>query len=305
MSLILEALNRAEQERKQSQPAPDLSSQPVVFSAETFSPHYPSKKRYRVALGAIIILVICVSAWFITRGYFSGVDIASVVKAQLVPEVKAPRVNVATELKSDQIAENVVLPDSPKGDPAEKLPSTLPVSEISDLYAVDEVSVSLSEPEETQGVNELYAEPEPQMPLQQVYERSLDTTVAGLVSPSSIISEAYVTPVVNEPVKMAISNSGDQTSAENTSAEGLFLLTDIPWFGDLSWQVRMEIPSINYSQHNYMANKSSRVMINGEMVGVGQRSGEFSVKQIEQNGVVLERKNVIFKLAALNGWINL
>lgn len=89
--------------------------------------------------------------------------------------------------------------------------------------------------------------------------------------------------------------------------QGLGLLAaraEILWFNDLSWQTRLTIPSINYAQH--LADASLRqVTINGVAAKAGQQAGEFRVLEILADGVILEYKTTRFKLAALNGWINI
>lgn len=83
-------------------------------------------------------------------------------------------------------------------------------------------------------------------------------------------------------------------------------LTNVIAFDDLTFNQKQQFPSINYSQHNYLGNSASSVVINGKVMRVGSRiAQDIVLDEILEDGVIfrLYRDPVSFK--ALNGWINM
>ena len=53
------------------------------------------------------------------------------------------------------------------------------------------------------------------------------------------------------------------------------------------------------------ADGSATVELNGQRLKVGQRAGPVVVRDILVDSVILEKSGVIFRLTALNSWINM
>jgi hypothetical protein len=74
---------------------------------------------------------------------------------------------------------------------------------------------------------------------------------------------------------------------------------------NLSQQAKDDIPTLIYSAHEFQPDGSATVELNGQRVKVGQRVGSVVVRDILVDSVILENNGVIFRLAALNSWVNM
>jgi hypothetical protein len=78
-----------------------------------------------------------------------------------------------------------------------------------------------------------------------------------------------------------------------------------PLLADLSQQQKDAIPTLMYLRHDYVENGTSSVLINGETRRVGDRIGAVQVEEILRDSVVLRYRDTLFRLRALNSWVNL
>ena len=81
----------------------------------------------------------------------------------------------------------------------------------------------------------------------------------------------------------------------------------VPFLSSLSQQVKNEIPTIYYRQHDYsnQAGKST-VTLNGNTVKAGGSAGPgLTVEEILPDSVVLNYRGTRFRLRALSSWVNL
>jgi hypothetical protein len=78
-----------------------------------------------------------------------------------------------------------------------------------------------------------------------------------------------------------------------------------PLLETLSQQVKDEIPSLIYSEHNYDPSGDSFVTLNGKSLRERQRAGAFTVIDILPDSVVLRWRETQFRVRARNSWINM
>lgn len=79
-----------------------------------------------------------------------------------------------------------------------------------------------------------------------------------------------------------------------------------PMLEDLSQAVRDSIPTLIYSQHDYRATGGeSSVFINRERRRRGDSTAGVRVQEILPDSVVLDYRGTVFRLRALNSWVNL
>ena len=74
---------------------------------------------------------------------------------------------------------------------------------------------------------------------------------------------------------------------------------------NLSQQQKDQVPTIVYSAHGFNAEGPSTVTLNQQQLGVGQRAGLIEVREILPDSVILKINGVVFRLRALNTWVNL
>ena len=78
-----------------------------------------------------------------------------------------------------------------------------------------------------------------------------------------------------------------------------------PLLESLSQQVKDDIPSLIYSEHNYDPSGDSFVILNGKSLRERQRVGAFTVIDILPDSVVLRWRETQFRVRARNSWINM
>ncbi|MFT7287712.1 MAG: general secretion pathway protein B [Halieaceae bacterium] len=80
----------------------------------------------------------------------------------------------------------------------------------------------------------------------------------------------------------------------------------VPLLAALSKQFRDSVPTLMYLRHDYNARAGkSTVLINGQTLRAGQRSRAVELVEILPDSVVLRFAGTDFRLRALNSWVNL
>ncbi|MEM1404038.1 MAG: general secretion pathway protein GspB [Pseudomonadota bacterium] len=79
----------------------------------------------------------------------------------------------------------------------------------------------------------------------------------------------------------------------------------VPLLADQSKQFRDSVPTLMYLRHDYQGSRNSTVYLNGESLRVGQRTRNVEVREILPDFVVLRFQDTEFRLRALNSWVNL
>nr|WP_324257604.1 general secretion pathway protein GspB [Cellvibrio fontiphilus] len=281
MSLILDALNRADNERKNQAPLPDLNTRhnPLALEPEQASSYW------RWWLPApVFVLIILVVVW---RWYSASQP--GPVTAASVQEAKT------SAASSQAIAPEPVAKPSPaiaaRVTEAPQVESTGPVGSLTAVSG-DGEKVASSD------IQNLYAD-ETDAPAV-----IADTDVKQLyAAEESVGSESIVDPFVASlapdatPVPSEVEREPARTFANSPAQD----------FNELPWNTKQKMPTISYQRHDYLAGGISSVVINGQTLGVGNivATGQFVVQDILVDGVVLKHGDRVFKLRALNGWINM
>jgi len=272
MSLILDALNRAEHERKNQNAVPDLNTlhRPQELTAT------PSAHRTLWWGGGVVLVLITIIIALVVLLRQEPVAQPSATKAapaQQSPAVPSPNPVVAPTPAVDQRPAPAAIPA------VETAPQVAaPNADVNQLYAAEDVEPAVAT---DTGVNELYA----------------------AEAATAAASETIVDPF-NPTGDTAVATASIQEQAPPRTFDSI---KNIPDFNALPWNMRQQIPTISYARHNYLANGVSSVVINNQTSGVGNiiGTGQFIVQDIYIDGVILKHGNAVFKLRALNGWINM
>lgn len=280
MSLILDALNRAEHERKTQNAVPDINTlhRPLALDAES-----GARRKLWWVIGVVLVLAAVIIALLVI--------LRREAEPPLVPaplpasEAKGPTTQQTLGAQPSGIvapATTAQSPSTPTTEIAAPVVAAKPSprksvtnADVDKLYAAEDATVAA--PVDS-GVNELYA-------------AEAATTAA---------SETIVDPF-NSP------GSATATPQEQAPPRTFDSIKNIPDFNSLPWNMRQKIPTISYARHNYLAGGVSSVVINNQTTGVGNiiGTGQFIVQEIFVDGVVLKHGNAVFKLRALTGWINM
>lgn len=284
MSLILDALNRADNERKNQNAVPDLTT---VHAAVLVKPE-PEKRNALVWLLLALLIVALVFAAFLWFGRAGDAHhtmpdtqvqvVTAPASAVALLSIAAAPSSIATGQASSAPADTRSIASVAALAPEKTVSGVVPAiasSDVKDLYAPEEASVA---PAVDANVNELYA--------------------AETVPESETVVDPFAAQAATA-VPLA--------EVEREPARTFDSQVHIKDFNELPWNTKQQVPTISYQRHDYLAGGLSSVVINGQTVGVGNivATGQFVVVDILADGVVLKQGNYTFKLRALNGWINM
>ena len=280
MSLILDALNRAEHERKNQNAVPDLNTlhRPQILNAES-----NSRRTLWWAITAALVLsaiaiVLAILMWAQPEEQVSAKQAAVV---NTVPVQQSP---VAPSPIAQQPISTVTAAPTPA-------PTQAAV-----VATAAEASASNAD------INKLYSAEDVESPV------VADTGVSELYAAEAATTAASETIV--DPFNANATNSDSVAAAalqEQAPPRTFDSIKNIPDFNALPWNMRQQIPTISYARHDFLAGGVSSVVINNQTTGVGNiiGTGQFVVQEIFVDGVVLKHGNAVFKLRALTGWINM
>ena len=283
MSLILDALNRAEHERKNQNTVPDINT---LHRPQALNTELGARRTLWWAIGAVLVLIAIILALLVVLRREPG---AALVVPPAVPlEQTASVPQPAAVQASGPTAASVPSAQPPVASPtsitaiaapavvAETAPrKSVTDADVDKLYAAEDTVAPA--PVNT-GVNELYAA-----------EAATTAASETIVDPFNSTGNTTVAPQEQAPPRTFDS------------------IKNIPDFNALPWNMRQKIPTISYARHNYLAGGVSSVVINNQTTGVGNiiGVGQFIVQEIFVDAVVLKHGNAVFKLRALTGWINM
>ena len=291
MSLILDALNRAESERKNQNAVPDLNTlhHPQAMHVESGG----HRVLWLIISGVVVVAAVVVSVILWLR--------PAPVVIPVAPPASTTEAAVVTSPPIAQQAPNpvTVQPASAQSIAAAKTPAPSIGSEVQ----ASKASTPISQPAVAANINQLYAAEEA------APSAAVDSGVNELYAAEAAIaagSESIVDPF-NAPVNTTQSINTAISVQEVAPPRTFDSIKNIPDFNALPWNMRQQIPTISYARHNYLAGGVSSVVINNQTTGVGNiiGTGQFIVQEIFVDGVVLKHGNAVFKLRALTGWINM
>lgn len=128
-------------------------------------------------------------------------------------------------------------------------------------------------------------------------EHKPDETVASLYqqknnAPSTHSEDLNRTPETHEVKTIDPLNSINQ-------------FANLPEIHDLPPQILNKIPSLNYSEHNFNQTGGS-VKINGQIKHINEQVADTVViDKILEDGMILHVETYMFKMRALNSWVNM
>ncbi len=280
MSFILDALKRADQERRQ---------EPLTVTFDSTSDSHditPAPRSRGLIVGAVIslALILTLAGYFLVKAW---PDRQPTTRATAVPITQSPATATApkssvtdsrspvAEEPSSNANSNATAPQTTTP-PAQIAKSQIPKSakEIESLYVAEQPTNNSD-----LAVEQLYLEPEPQ-------QTNARTETATDLQPSATSSAPQAqTPTTIKP--------------EPT-------LPAMAQIRDLPWSLQQKIPSISYSSHHYDGAGRSYVVINGEQKRAGQQLEQsLRLEEILADGVVLSFEGRRFKLPALSSWVNM
>lgn len=273
MSLILDALNRADRERKNSQPTPDINTVHEV----SYRPGGARVPTLWIVGGVLLVALVILLAYLLLQARQPSTPTASPAATTEEALVQPPTPQAAALTPSTPVVPADPAPDNtPAESPAKPTEAVHSLYAEADAPAVDEKINDLYKPVEEPPVVESVPVQVPAV-----------TSVSLLDNPSTT-----ETPPAPRPA----AGAGKRYDA----------IDNVPDLRQLPWSVQQEIPSIIYSQHNFTGDGSSNVVLNGQPRRAGnQVGGQLNLEEIYVDGVLLRFREHRFKLRALNNWVNM
>lgn len=309
MSLILDALNRAEHERKNKNAVPDINTVHTPAIPPAPQPVAAKPVMILIAISLLVIAIILI-IWLFRSSSISlpvfpeqtsntqqtNNALANTAQMTTAPQATTP---METEsLAAESQAKDSASPDTIPPQPASS-EVTAAAPAIENLYA--EKSADVTVPDTS--VEKLY-EPEIAEPVSESivtpFEPVAQNNAADIEAVNALAQQAMGQPVDVQPPEQLITGA---TAKPQRRYEEI----NVQEFNSLAWNQKQQIPTISYSRHNYLPQNVSTVVINGETVGEGNAfgGGSFVVDEIFVDGVVLSFRGNKFKLRALSGWVNM
>ena len=301
MSLILDALNRSEAERRGGGEVPGLAT-------EHFSASEGDKFKLRVYLPWLALAIaVAVIAWLVLdRTRVDSAVVTPPVPVTATGETTSPRAPVPVARPPEEPARPVdrqqrplavvpkeaaaAAPDLPTGERA--TPSARPVD--ASVAALYQRSPAATDTPTATAIETGESEP----------ESDAAAAVPSATEQAKIMVDGSgAAPRVSEPLDIEAALARARQEMENAR------LVDhpAPFIQDLSQQRKNAIPTLMYSIHNYSAKPGqSSVMINGKSLRAGANVGKgVKLEEILPESIVLSHQGQQFRLRALNSWVNL
>ncbi len=295
MSLILDALNRSERERRGGDEVPNLATEHYSGAADT------SSSWRQQLLWAALVAALLVIGWLVWERFGAQPGTAELTTAEqsadmpAAPTVTSDRQGAAetavTEARAVAVAAQTATPVADTTpDAVAELPEPVVAepavsADVIDLYK--------------QGGSGADAAPAP------APAESAPVEVAPPADPDPVVETAtVVAPPVSEE---SLDIEALVARAENELENARLAEHPAPFLADLSQQKKNQIPTLMYSRHDYASDaKASAVTINGKSLRAGGTAGGgVRVVEVLPDSVVLSHQGTEFRLRALNSWVNL
>lgn len=288
MSLILDALNRSDDERS----APDVPGLQTRHDSPPDAGGLTSE-RLLLALIAVLVLVL-VAVLYLFWGDRSSAPAMTVAAPASASGSTAPP---AAAPKTLQPAPVEVQPDPVRNKPAVVTQQALPTQpqvgnqantqtsldrEVASLYAAAE---SAQEKASTRQSSQ-------QTPAEN--ESGVAEASAGVKAPEQ---SAIDVDALAKAAELELRNRPRQPLDDHP----------VPLISDLNQREKDAIPSVFYSAHRWSSGGlDNSVTLNGSAVRVGSSAGSgLEVEEILEDSVVLNYRGTQFRLRSLNSWVNL
>lgn len=315
MSLILEALNKADRERDNQPKVPDLQT----VHGRIVPPSAPKRHWGMYVVIALLVLILFLL-------------IAVLVRQSMAPAAKTATGAPAQTAPSPAPQAAVAAPSAPTLAPPPATPDT--GSDVHDIY--QDASLSAPQPEYAPAYEETPAMPrtkksrsrlldELEAEAQQLDEANnsdeelLPATVRKAAKPvakasdelqdNGELNDEKIKALWEQTKKEIPERPGNpaklQTQIQEAIKDTLSLYKQVPYLHELPEKVQNAVPSINYINHLYSEKAGGAVIINKKTLRSGQEiSPGMIIERVASDGIVVQYQGMRFKLNALSSWVN-
>jgi general secretion pathway protein B len=300
MSLILDALNRADRERKNSQVTPDINTVHEV----SYRPSSGSLPKLMIIGVAVLVVLLFLLVFMLWQGRNAAPSTSAPAPAP-APVSTPPRPSgdapPSVNPETTQTNDAAMQPDQPvkqsekQSEPHPEKPSQVAAGSSTEVDSLYQDANATKNPAGDK-ISDLYKPVE-----EPAVVESVPVQVPAVTS-VSLLEQAASEQAASEKASPAQNNN----PAIATDGKTYDSIHNVPDLRQLPWSVQQEIPSIIYSQHNFKPDGSSNVVLNGQPRRTGnQVGGQLNLDEIYVDGVLLRFREHRFKLRALNNWVNM
>jgi general secretion pathway protein B len=276
MSLLLDALNKADQERKRGDGPPSIDSRHDGYSAN----HRSKAPTLIIALCIGIALIVLLAAVYWLGRY-----------------TQQPITTIETTVATTEATTAATTKVSPAID-SQKLEPEATQNSSHNIYSKDASTKNISNAEtasEDEGVATLYQQQFTTTPEPNATINTPDST-PSTTTPHTTLSLSTAQLSTNQP---------STNVPSTTSAPSINQFANLPDLHDLPDSILEKIPTLKYTEHNFNQNGGS-VVINGTVKHINDQLGSgIVIDKILADGMILHFENYSFKMRALNTWINM
>lgn len=311
MSLILDALNKADRKRDTQEPVPNLESYATAIK-QPQNPAFPQWAIF-VVIGLLLIVVI-VLLIFLFRQFsvasapysdFQAKSPSSPALAiQPLPEETLPRETIEVALTKDVSPAIGTSLNQEKSENTESpnIPQVLE-PEIAAIYeglGDDSKSPKTRSPSaETNEVSVLYSEPKQKTAPQKVSQlNKRESENSNTKDDQLLVPEDELQALWRE-----VQQSAKDPTA--TAVKPINPYANIPFLYQLPESFQSRIPTLMYQNHIY-SKKGSAVILNGKTYRKGDiLAQDLIIDDVTEGELILSYLNRPFKLAALSSWVQM
>lgn len=293
MSLILDALNKADRENRKPESSPNLETehaQPIELPTKSSNlPWY---------LLALIICIACgVAIFFVLNNSNPFAKQPQTVTPALANQTQIKNVvspNNSLQTESNHSASNTTSSQAKIIEPTPNKAEELRQKFIQAQYEQQQQKIAskaitnqapIQQPKAQKKITGLYQQPT-------IATTQKNTAVA-------VLPTATQKPKIQTP-KKNIENTSNQVS---TSDNQLDFYGHIGSVRDLPFNAQNNVPTMMYTEHNY---KRKSVTINGkEYKEKSSIAKGLVIEKVLEDGLILKYQQYTFKMRAYNNWINL
>ena len=283
MSLILDALNRADKQRQPVNDVPDF-----LGAVDDEDEEKPTSKLLVAVIALLSLAVVLLVVLLLNPS-------AEKDEKQMVSVNEDFKQAQQNDLVNEKPATNdVTLSPDTDSRPAQVIKKITPLKK----------PVSTRPPDAQEAISSLYQQSRatPNNIANETTKQEVDPDLAERAR------RAFEENAEDEQYQQALLKQLVQATEEKIDARqpvGLASYSDVPYLHELAESRQSGIPSINYANHIYSA-KGGAVQLNGKMYKPGTKiHADITLESIVSDGIVLNFKNEFrFKLSALNSWVN-
>jgi general secretion pathway protein B len=274
MSLILDALQKADRDRKQHDAPPSIGSQ-----YQTHPDASPNKKwlRLTIAIGILITLCILIALFLLDDKTSKSAPTVGLTEQTPSNDAGSDTQGLA-DAKQTQKAKAEAKTKTKTNATTKKSGVTQAIEK-----AASATQASSNTHEESSAVAKLYN----------------DINDAEKPNEEAPISSTNLNQTRSDNTSETTKKTQVNKASNLTQFEHLDLIKELPF------SIQEQIPTLIYSAHDFNNNGKSAVILNGKRYVEGSKiDANITIERILEDGTILRFRDYQFKMYALNSWLN-